>query len=134
MSDDAIEKLLTNFAFIVTSYWRRFRRVITTTCGKQKEVTKAAAQQIRQYIRQYIETEIIGEDEKSKHARRFQCPNYGNGCYEWAEQWKMNSQPPFCSTDGKKMESVEFHEPDEDDWIRNELRAEQREKLREPME
>jgi hypothetical protein len=132
MSDDAIEKLLTNFALKVLFIGGDNEN--TKIYVKQKEVTKAAAQQIRQYIRQYIETEIIGEDEKSKHVRRFQCPNYGNGCYEWAEQWKMNSQPPFCSTDGKKMESVEFNEPDEDDWIRNELRAEQREKLREPME
>lgn len=83
--------------------------------------TKYATQQINSYM-----LSLIGEDEKSKHVRRFQCPNYENGCYEWADQWKMNSTPPYCSTDGKKMKSVEFDEQDGDDWVRNEFRAELR--------
>lgn len=65
----------------------------------------------------------VGADEKSKHVGRFQCPNYGNGCYEWAERWKMNSAPPYCSTDGRKMKYVEFDEQEGDDWVRNELRS-----------
>lgn len=74
-------------------------------------------------------SEIIGDDEKSKHVRRFQCPNYGKGCYDWADQWKTNSTAPYCGNCGKKMRSVEFDEEEGKDWDRNELRDEQRTKL-----
>lgn len=86
---------------------------------------KIATEIVHQAVVELMD-KVIGEDEKSKHIRRFQCPNYGDNCYEWAEQWKMNSNAPYCSSDGKKMKSVEFDEPEGDDWTRNELRAEQR--------
>lgn len=72
--------------------------------------------------------EVIGEDEKSEHIRRFQCPNYGEGCYEWSEQYKSSQTPPYCSTDGKKMKSVEYDEPTAIEFDRNELKAEQRQR------
>lgn len=69
--------------------------------------------------------EVLGEKENSTHIRRFQCPNYGNGCYDWCEQWKSNSTPPYCSSCGKKMKSVEYDEPNGIEYDRNELRSEQ---------
>lgn len=68
---------------------------------------------------------VIGENENSTHIRRFQCPNYGNGCYDWCEQWKSNSTPPYCSSCGKKMKSVEYDEPTGIESDRNDLRTEQ---------
>lgn len=100
-------------------------------CGKDTDLgsCKQEFTEAKRHLAEAIQ-HIIGPDEKSKHEKRWQCPLYDDGCYEWSEYWK-DSQTIYCSQDGRKMKLVEFDEQDGDDWTRNELRAEQRERLAE---
>jgi hypothetical protein len=91
MSDDAIKKVFDKFEQTLFLADAKYQDKVITALERQREINLARAEAAQQ-IRQYIDKEIIGEDE------------------------------PFSMHGGQSWE------------FKNQVRAEQRKKLREPME
>lgn len=69
---------------------------------------------------------IIGEDEASEEIREFRCPLY-NECFQSEDYYAVTKGGhEFCNVHGRKLQLYQAKQPQGDEWVRNELRAELR--------